>query len=320
MIRALKEPAMTTDLTDPIFHDEDAARAHFERIRWPHGPICPHCGVVGQATLVKGKSHRPGMYQCNACREPFSVKVGTVMESSHIPLAKWALGFHLMASSKKGVSAHQLHRMLKITYKSAWFMAHRIREAMRDTDPTPFGGEGKVVEADETFIGPNLDVFDNDKGWRKQSGTGGMRKVVTLVERGGRARSVKVHALKLDEIKKVLEIAAFDSVLYTDEANHYKRLGPKMFAQHDSINHGAGEYGRGDVHTNTIEGFFSIFKRGMRGVYQHCGDRHLQRYLDEFDFRYSNRVATGVDDTQRTARAIEGAQGKRLTYKRPGAA
>ena len=317
----------TPNLTDPIFNDEAAAIAHFEAIRWPEGPVCPHCGVVNQATLVKGKSHRPGMYQCNACREPFTVKVGSVMEASHIPMHKWALGFHLMASSKKGMSAHQLHRMLGITYKSAWFMAHRIREAMAPADPEPMGGEGVTLEIDETYItrGKTLDTapakFVNGRGWVTRQGyQPNQLKVITLVERGGRARSIQVDRLTAETVLRIVkEHANTASNLMTDEARFYPRIG-KQFASHQTVVHSKGEYVRGDATTNTVEGFFSIFKRGMRGVYQHCGDRHLHRYLAEFDFRYSNRIALGVDDVERCMRAIKAASGKRLTYAQSRAA
>jgi transposase-like protein len=310
---------MSFDLTNPIFNNEDAARAYFEAIRWPDGkPICPHCGVIDQATLVKGKSHRPGMYQCNACLKPFTVMIGSVMESSHVPLHKWALAFRLMASSKKGVSAHQLMRSLGLgSYRTAWFMAHRVREAMADRDPEPLGGKGKTVEVDETFIGKPDQTFVNGKGWMGKRGTATKRKVITLVERGGRSVSVKVEDLTAQTIKTVLgKHVVLDSTLNTDEAQHYKAPG-KKFAKHEAVNHGSGEYARGETTTNTVEGFFGIFKRGMTGVYQHCGEKHLQAYLNEFDFRYSNRIKLGVDDTERARRAIKGAEGKRLTYRQP---
>jgi transposase-like protein len=313
---------MAFDLTDPIFNNEDAARAYFESIRWPDGkPVCPHCGVIGQATLVHGKSHRPGMYQCNACHEPFTVTVGSVMESSHIPLHKWALAFRLMASSKKGVSAHQLMRMLGLgSYRTAWFMAHRVREAMADRDPEPLGGKGKTVEIDETFIGKPEDTFVSGKGWQGKRGTATKRKVLTMVERGGRSVSVKVEDLTQATLKEVIgRTVVLDSTLNTDEADHYKALG-KNFADHQAVNHSAGEYARGETTTNTVEGFFGIFKRGMVGVYQHCGEHHLQAYLNEFDFRYSNRSALGIEDTERARRAVKGAAGKRLTYKQPRSA
>ncbi len=310
---------MSTNLTDPIFHNEEAARAHFEAIRWPEGkPVCPHCGTVGENTLVKGKSHRPGMYQCNACLKPFTVTVGSVMEASHLPLTKWALAFHLMASSKKGVSAHQLMRMLGLgSYRTAWFLAHRVREAMADRDPEPLGGKGKTVEVDETYIGKPDMVFVNGKGWVHKRGTSTKRKVLTMVERGGRAVSVKVEDLTIPTIKRVLGAhVVLDSTLNTDEAQFYKKPGKNFFA-HEAVNHGSGEYARGETTTNTVEGFFGIFKRGMVGVYQHCGEQHLQAYLHEFDFRYSNRAALGVNDTERADRAIKGAAGKRLTYQQP---
>jgi transposase-like protein len=314
---------MSVNLTDPIFHNEDAARVHFEALHWPDGkPICPHCGVIGVATLLQGKSHRPGMYQCNACREPFTVTVGTVMEDSHLPLTKWALAFHLMASSKKGVSAHQLMRTLGIgSYRTAWFMAHRIREAMTDRDPEPLGGKGKTVEVDETFIGKPDEIFVSGKGWQKKRGTATKRKVLTMVERKGRAVSVKVEDLTVETLKTVIgRTVVLDSDLNTDEAQHYKSIGEK-FATHEAVNHSAEEYVRreGDrlITTNTVEGFFGIFKRGMVGVYQHCSEYHLQKYLNEFDFRYSNRSALGVEDTERADLAVKGARGKRLTYKQP---
>ena len=308
-----------TNLTDPIFTDEEAARAHFEAIRWPDGVVtCPHCGVIGQNTRVMGKSHRPGLIQCNACLKPFTVTVGTVMESSHIPLNKWALGFHLMASSKKGISAHQLMRNLGLgSYRTAWFMAHRIREAMFDNDPEPLGGKDKTVEVDETYIGKPESTFVSGKGWQAKRGTATKRKVLTMVERGGRSISIKVDDLTIPTIKRIIgKNVVLDSTLNTDEAQWYKAPG-KNFAKHEAVNHGAGEYVRGETTTNTVEGFFGIFKRGMRGVYHHCGELHLQAYLNEFDFRYSNRVGLGVNDTERARRAIKGGEGKRLTYQQP---
>jgi transposase-like protein len=309
---------MPADLQNPIFNDLNAAREALEAVRWPNGPYCPHCGVTDRIAKVEGEKHRPGLYYCNTCKGTFTVTVGTVFERSKVPLTKWWLASHLMGSSKKGVSAHQLHRMLGVTYKTAWFMAHRLREGMTDLDPTPLGGKGKTVEVDETFIGPARDVFVNDRGWQKERGTGTKRKVITLVERGGRARSIKVENLSAATIRKALfENVVLDSTLHTDEAQHYKRPG-REFAKHEAVNHSAGEYARGSVTTNTVEGFFSIFKRGMTGVYQHCGEQHLHRYLAEFDFRYSNRVALGVDDAERVRRIMKGIGGKRLTYRRIG--
>lgn len=317
---------MTTDLTDPIFHDEDAARAHFEAIRWPDGPFCPHCGETENVAKLGAKhgkkAQRPGLFHCNACKGHFTVTIGTVMERSHIPLAKWAIGFHLMAASKKGISAHQLHRMLKISYRAAWFMEHRIREAMAPHADvfSPIGGEGKIIEIDETFQGYKDDAgptweFHNEGGWQKKRGYGDRRAVLTLVERGGRARSFHIANITAKELDAVIAIHAdARSALMTDENRSYSGIG-KRFASHESVNHGQEEWVRGKTYTNTVEGFFSIFKRGMKGIYQHCDEKHLQRYLAEFDFRYSNRIALGVNDTERTTRAIQGAAGKRLTYR-----
>lgn len=303
------------NMSDPVYTDENAARAHLEAVRWPDGVVCPHCNATDEARPVNGDSMGSGWYYCPNCKDKFTVRTGTVWERSHIPLNKWLLASRLMASSKKGISAHQLHRTLDITYKSAWFLAHRIREAMKDTDPSPLGGEGRVIEADETFIGPSKDVFSNESGWKKERGTGSKRKVLTLVERRGGARSVHIPDLTAPVIRKiVLENADTESRLHTDEANHYKRLGRK-FAKHEAVNHHTGEYARGDVTTNNVEGFFSIFKRGMTGVYQHCSEQHLQRYLYEFDFRYSNRASLGVNDSERTTLTLRGAVGKRLRYR-----
>ena len=305
------------ELSNPVYSNEDAARAHIESIRWPNGPICPHCGVINEGIRpLGGKSMGLGWYYCESCKDKFTVRMGTVSERSHLPLHKWLLAFRLMASSKKGFSAHQLSRTLNVTYKTAWFVAHRIREAMADHDPEPFGGKDKVVEVDETFQGPSDNIFVNDKGWQKKRGTGSKRKIISLVERKGRAKSIKVEDLTLPTIKKVLfNYIVLDSTLNTDEAQHYKEPG-KEFAKHESVNHSQGEYKRGSACTNTVEGFFSIFKRGMVGVYQHCGEQHLQRYLHEFDFRYSNRSKLGIEDGERTTLAIKGADGKRLTYRR----
>ena len=262
---------MSVDLTNPIFHNEEAARAYFEKLHWPEGPICPHCGIVNEATALMGDAHRAGVYKCRACGEQFSVTVGTVMEFSHVPLHKWALAFRLMAGSKKGVAAHQLMRELGLgSYRTAWFLAHRVREAMSVPDPEPLGGKGKTVEVDETYIGKPDEVFVSGKGWHKKRGTNTKQKVLTMVERGGRAVSVKVEDLTIPTVKKVLgDHVVLDSRLNTDEAQWYKQPG-KAFAGHDAANHSDSEYVRGDTTTNTVEGYFGIFKRGMVGVYQHC--------------------------------------------------
>jgi transposase-like protein len=310
-----------TDLTSPIYNCPEAAREHIEAQRWPNGPVCPHCGCMERIGRLTGTKHRAGVYQCGDCREQFTVTVKTIIESSHIPLHKWVLAFHLMAASKKGISALQLQRMLGLgSYRSAWFMAHRIREAMKDTDPTPMGGEGKTVEADETFHGPSEFTYSNDAGWKKKRGAYAKpHKIMALVERGGRARSIKVEELDIATINDVLSGVDPQSTLHTDQAQHYKKPG-KRFAKHESVNHSKKEYARGDVTTNTVEGYFSIFKRGMVGIYQHCGEQHLQRYLTEFDFRYSNRVALGINDDARAQIALKGIEGKRLTYRRTGGA
>ena len=310
-----------TDLTSPIFHDEDAARAHLEALRWPNGPTCPHCGSVDGIKRLAGKTTRPGLHACNACREHFTVTVGTVMERSHVPLHKWVLAFHLMAASKKGISAHQLHRTIAVTYKTAWFMAHRIREAMTVPNAAPVGGAGKVVEVDEAYHGRRElhEPSPNRQGrpYIKKGKAAGKRAIVALVERGGEARAVamtekRVTAKNIKEV--MLKHADVKSRLHTDESVLYPSIG-LAFASHETVNHAAKEYARGDVTTNTVEGFFGVFKRGFNGIYQHCGEQHFQRYLDEYTFRYNNRVKLGVHDTERANRAIRGAEGKRLTYQ-----
>jgi transposase-like protein len=292
----------------PHFRDDDAARKFLEGILWPDGPVCPHCGVVGHAYETK----RAGVYRCaeKECRKDFTATMKTVMERSHIALHKWLQGFHMMASSKKGVSAHQLHRTLCITYRSAWFMEHRIREAMRAGGLAPMGGPGTIVEIDETFIGNKSDM-------PKHRGFAHKHAVLSLVERGGKVRSFHVAGTSAAHLVPILRAnIAKETAIMTDEAGQYAHLG-KEFASHEFVNHSAGEYGRGDVHTNTLEGYYSIFKRGMKGIYQHCSEKHLHRYVAEFDFRYSNRVALGINDVVRAERAIKGAEGKRLTYQQP---
>jgi transposase-like protein len=302
------------NLNDPIFHDEAKAREYFENIRWPNGPFCPHCGETEKVYRLDGESHRPGLIHCNSCHGSFTVTTGGVMESSHIPLTKWALGFRLYAASKKGFSAHQLHRQLGITYKSAWFMAMRIREAMAPAKMRgPMGGLGEIVEADETYIGRKRDRAKQRAGWSHK------HTVVTLVARKGGSRSfhIKNPMTRKDAREILFRNVERGSHLMTDEASYYTTPG-KYFWAHDFVTHAKDEFVRGRVHTNTVEGFFSVFKRGMTGVYQHCGEQHLHRYLAEFDFRYSNRIALGVDDTLRTERAVKGAEGKRLTYHQAG--
>jgi transposase-like protein len=303
-------------LNQPHFQDEAAAFERVEKVIWPNGPVCPHCGCMCRISAIKPNAEkrvRMGLKKCGDCKKQFTVRIGTIFEESKLPLHIWLQAMHLMCASKKGVSAHQLHRTLEITYKSAWFLAHRIREAMRDGALAPFGSGGGVVEADETFIG-------HKKGAPVRAGIGHKMKVLSLLDRNtGAKRSIVLDNMKPDVIADIVrENVSREAILMTDEAGHYYRVG-KEFAGHTSVNHGVGEYvSRADatVHTNTIEGSFSIFKRGMRGVYQHCGEQHLHRYLAEFDFRYSNRIALGVDDQARAKIALQGVVGKRLTYRR----
>ena len=292
------------------FTNADAARRHLEALQWPDGPVCPHCGVLDRASAVKGG--RDGLWFCNGCREQYTVTVGTVFERSKIPLHIWLYANHLLCSSKKGISSHQLSRMLGVTYKTAWFMAHRIREAMKPKGVTPLGGEGVRVEVDEMYIGNRPEVI------RKAGKRGHAHKleVLSLVERGGAVRSFYVPMLRSADMHDILSrYVRAESHLRTDEANRYTTIG-KRFASHETVNHRDHEYVRDDASTNTIEGVFSIFRRGMVGTYQHCGSQHLQRYLAEFDFRYSNRVKLGVDDAMRADKALQGIKGKRLTYRR----
>ena len=298
------------NLDNQIFHDDNAARAYMEAQRWSQGVVCPHCGGTEKCKRLEGSKHRPGLFQCGDCRQQFTVTVGTVFERSKVSLHKWMLATHLMASSKKGFSAHQLHRSIGVTYKTAWFMWHRIREAMTGPTLAGFGTGGGVVEVDETFIG-------REPGIGKSRGTAHKMKVLSLVDRTTRrAKSIVIDDLKASTIMPILKAnIAKEATIYTDDALQYNGVR-KHFADHDFTVHSEGEYVRGDVHTNTIEGYFSIFKRGMKGVYQHCGKQHLHRYLAEFEFRYSNRAGNNVNDTQRAALILQGTEGKRLTYRR----
>lgn len=306
------------------FHDEKAAYRFVEARVWPDGRVCPHCGIVNESGPLKGSSTRLGTYKCYACRKPFTVKVGTIFEASHIPLHKWLQAIFLLCSSKKGMSSNQLARTLEITVKSAWFMSHRIREAMRDGSLAPLGGEGQVVEADETYHGkvaePKEPKVKRRNPYTKggKVGVGQKRAIVSLVERGGRVRSFHVErADKATVAKIVTDNVSRESRLHTDESRLYLGADGHV-AQHETVMHSAKEYARGDVNTNTVEGYFSIFKRGMKGVYQHCGEKHLHRYLAEYDFRYNAREALGVDDEARTVKAVKGIVGKRLTYRTTG--
>lgn len=296
------------DITAPRFTNEDAAREHLESIRWPDGAECPHCGLIA-ATKLSGSHHRPGLYQCNNCREQFTVTVGTVFERSKIGLHKWLLATHLLCASKKGMSAKQIERMLGVTYKTAWFMCHRIREAMKDENPSPLGGSGKVVEADETFVG--------GKAHRRAYRAPAPKKMVfSLVERDGRARSFHIANIHGGNVRSAL-VTNVDraSTLMTDDARFYWGIG-REFAQHGRVIHGAGQFAKaGGIHSNTAENFFSIFKRGVVGTYHHLSAAHLHRYTVEFDFRYNTR---NNNDFERSELCLKGIAGKRLTYRRIG--
>lgn len=304
-------------LSAPHFHNEQAAYAYVESKLWPHGTVCPHCGVIGTAYALKGKTTRVGLWKCRDCRKPFTVKMGTIFESSHIPMRVWLQAMFLIASSKKGVSSNQLHRTLGITLKSAWFMSHRVREAMRNGAMSPFGLNGGIVEVDETFIGRDYDK--KPKGEKKGRGFAHKNKVLGLVDRtSGQCMTMVVDDLKATTLFPILrENIAREARIMTDEAGQYTHVG-KIFGSHNYVSHGVGEYvSRADpaVHINTAEGLFSVFKRGMKGVYQHCGHHHLNRYLAEFDFRYNNRKALGIEDEERAEKILAGVKGKRLTYE-----
>ena len=303
-------------LSKPYFHDVTKAYEHLEAVLWPDGPICPHCGVIGRSTKLQGKATRPGLYKCNDCRKQHRVTVGTVFESAHIPLPKMLQAVYLMSASKKGVSAHQMHRTLEITYKSAWFLCHRIREAMRDGKLTPMGGAGRTIEIDETIYGK----LEEAPKHISRGGNQFRNIVMTLVERGGPARSFHIDGTTLGTLVPIIRANINrETALMTDEASWYKPIG-REFASHEAVIHTAKEYVRGNVTTNTVEGYFSLFKRGMKGIYQHCSEKHLHRYLAEFDFRCSHRVALGVNDGERAVKAMKGIQGKRLTYRQPASA
>lgn len=300
----------------PRFTDDTAAREHLEALRWPNGAVCPHCGGTERNVRLAGESHRSGLWFCGDCRSQFTVTVGTVFERSKVPLHKWVLATHLMCSSKKGVSAHQLHRTLGVTYKTAWFMAHRIREAMTDDAAGQLGGEGGPVEVDETYWGNKKRPGHFGK---KGKGPHHQMKVVSLVERGGKARSFQFRTISGGTVREVLhKNIAKSATVHTDESSIYRPLH-RHFAKHETVNHSAGEYSRDGVSTNSVEGYFSLLKRGLVGTFHHVGEQHLSRYVKEFDFRYNTRSALGVEDTERTDHALKGISGKRLTYKRADA-
>ena len=310
---------------EPRYTDPDAAREYLESIRWPRGPICPHCGAVDRMSKLQGKAHRAGVYDCGHCRDQFTVTVGTVFEHSKISLDKWLLAAALMAASKKGISSKQIERMLGVTYKTAWFMTHRLREAMKS--PSGIMGSGGIVEADETYVGGKEKNKHRSKRDRKHIGGVGKQMVFSLVERGGKVRSHHLPSVNADNLRPILnaQLDTTKTKLMTDGEGQYRILAP-MFASHESVNHGAGEYVRGNVHTNTVEGYFSIFKRGIVGTFHHISPQHLQRYATEFDFRYNHRetkvkidgkwAKAGHSDAERTDALLKGISGKRLMYRR----
>jgi transposase-like protein len=316
---------MQSALNAPHLRNEEAAFAYVEARLWPNGPVCPHCGSIDEATKLKGKTTRPGLWKCRACRKPFTVRMRTIFESSHVPMHIWLQAIYLICSSKKGVSTRQIQRTIGGSLKTAWFLMHRIRLAMDEGGSAgPLGGEGKIVESDETYTvyregGPTW-ILHPEHGWQKQRSGSDRVPVVTLVERGGRARSRKTENVTAATLREVVFSAAdTKSRLMTDELRAYRRIG-RQFAGHDAVDHGEEEWSRKlpdgtKAHTNTVEGFFSLLKRGIYGCYFHVSEEHLHRYLAEFDFRYSNRSALGVEDEERADRAITGATGKRLTYE-----
>jgi transposase-like protein len=315
---------MKSAFNAPHLCNEEAAIAYVEARLWPDGPVCPHCGTIAQATKMKGKTTRAGLWNCRACRKPFTVRMRTIFESSHVPMHIWLQAIYLICSSKKGISARQIQRTLGGSMKTAWFLMHRIRLAMDESSSGPLGGEDKIVESDETYTvykegGPTW-ILHPEHGWQRQRSGADRVPVVTLVERGGRARSHKVENVTAATLRDVVfEAADTKSRLMTDELRAYRRIGQR-FAGHDAVDHGREEWARKlddgiEAHTNTVEGFFSLLKRGIYGCYFHVSEAHLHRYLAEFDFRYSHRSAVGVEDAERTNRAIKSAKGKRLTYQ-----
>jgi transposase-like protein len=316
---------MKSAFNAPHLCNEDAAIAYVEAQLWPDGPICPHCGTIGEATKLKGKSTRPGLWKCRMCRKPFTVRMRSIFESSHVPMHIWLQAIYLICSSKKGISTRQIQRTIGGSLKTAWFLMHRIRHAMDESrSGGPLGGEGQIVESDETYTvhkegGPTW-ILHPQHGWQKQRSGADRVPVVTLVERGGRVRSRKVENVTAATLRTVVfDTADTKSRLMTEELRAYRGIG-RRFAGHDAVNHSEEEWARKlddgvKATVNSVEGFFSILKRGIYGCYFHVSEQHLHRYLAEFDFRYSNRSAIGVEDGERTDRAIKGAKGKRLTYE-----
>ncbi len=295
------------------FSNEESAREYLEKVLWPDGAVCPHCGVLGESYRLNGKAGskhgvRPGVWKCGGCRKQFTVRVGTIFEDSHIPLHKWLMVIHLLCSSKKGMSSHQIHRMAGITYKSAWFMTHRIRYAMKPLDCDKLQG---TVEIDETYVGGKV------KGKGIKAGRDNKAPVVTLVERGGQARSFHVEHVNSQNLKPIIKEGVHGwSQVMTDDATMYPFILKDQVASHDVVCHSRGEYvrleGEKSIHTNTVEGFFSLLKRGVYGTFHHLSKQHLHRYLSEFDFRYNAR---DVSDGERTEKAIQNVVGKRLMYR-----
>jgi transposase-like protein len=298
---------MTAIHTEARFNDDEAARQHLEALRWPNGPECPHCGGTERNSALNGESHRPGLYFCGDCRQQFTVTVGTVFERSKVALHKWVYATHLMCASKKGISSKQLERMLGVTYKTAWFMTHRIREAMTNGFTAPMGGSGKAVEVDETYWGNNGKQRKGARGYQHKM------KVLSLVERDGDKRSFHIPAVNAKTLRPILkEQLSKKARLMTDEHGAYTQVG-KEFAEHGVVNHSKGEYSRKDVTTNSVESSFALLKRGLIGTFHQVGEQHLQRYANEFDFRWNHRKVT---DSERTDSALKGISGKRLTYRR----
>ena len=313
-----------SSLSNPIFHDADKARAWLEARIWKNGTVCPHCGTVGEATLMKGKTTRPGLYNCNACREPFTVTVGTLYERSKIPLNKWLAATFLIMSSKKGISALQIGRMIDVSKKTAWFLCHRIRESLKNTDVDPMGGFGSIVEADETYVGGKESNKHFHKRFNDGRGSVGKAPVVSLIERGGEIRSMHLPKVNSDTLRPILQThLKKHTFLMTDSAPYYAKTIRQLEGSiaHSTVNHNAGEYVRDKLwHTNTVENYFSILKRGITGTFHHVSQQHLARYIAEFDYRYNNRAGKGIGDMERFEKSVPGIVGKRLTYRRIGEA
>ncbi len=298
-----------SSINQPQFQDADKAREYLEHQVWPAGPVCPHCGSVKVPYELKGKSNRPGLYKCADCREPFTVTVGSIFERSKIPLNKWLLAVFLLCSSKKGMSSHQLHRMLGVTYKTAWFMTHRIREAMGATGGL-MGSGGEPVEVDETYWGTSKTKPKGARGYDHKM------KIVSLVERHGVKKTVHVPNVTAATLRPILKAQISEKArLMTDEASVYTKVG-REFAEHGVVTHSAGEYARGDITTNSVESSFALLKRGLYGTFHHVGEQHLQRYANEFDFRWNHRTKLGFTDTMRADSVLRSTAGKRLTYRR----